>query len=153
MKLNLASGAHPLDGFENLDRDGLLLGRTVTWTFESGLPYEDESIEAITESHGLMYVALADWPFVFSEFARVLAPNGVVRITEDATDDPHSDRFGGFHDAVTLTSVDLVTMHLHQAGLLASVMPSGISQFTDLSLCQAWHGREPKVFFIEGVKA
>jgi hypothetical protein len=145
VKLNLASGARPLDGFENLDA-------TNGWRFEQGLNYADESIEAITESHGLMFVALSDWPYVFSEIERVLQPGGVVRITEDATDDRRSSRYGGFHDAVTLTSRDLVRAHMEIVGLDVRDVSEVYSYFKDDSLKQRWHGSSPKVFFVEGIK-
>lgn len=147
MKLNLAAGAHPLDGFENLDPT-----YDPPWMFEDGLPYPDGSIEAITESHGLMFVDLEKWGFVFAEFARVLEPGGVVRVTEDSTLDRRSERYGGFHDAVTLTSPELVTSYLLGAGLEAQTVADGYTLFEDMSLCQAWHGRAPKVFFVEGIK-
>ena len=144
--LNLGSGAHPLPNADNLDKEN-------GWTFESGLgDYADESVEGVSVSHSLMHVALRDWPYVFSEFARVLEPGGVIRITEDATDDPKSERYGGFHDAVTLTSLSLVLEHLNRAGFLAHKTEAGISIFRDDSLIQQWHGREPKVFFAEGQK-
>ncbi len=148
MKLNLASGAHPLDGFVNLDLE-------TGWTFEGGLDYPDGSVEAVTESHGLMYVELANWPFVFSEFARVLEPGGVVRITEDATDDPRSSRYGGCSDAVTRTTRDLVRANLEVAGLDVSDVSPNWSFFksgADGSLIQTWHGSPPKVFHVEGIK-
>ncbi len=146
MKLNLASGAHPLPNFQNLDKDN-------GWLFEEGLrDYADGTIEAVTESHGLMYVALANWPFVFSEFARVLEPGGVVRITEDATDDPASERFGGYHDAVTLTSAKLIAYYLLAAGLEPRVLSASQTTFRDDSLRQSWHGAEPKVCYVEGIK-
>jgi len=149
VKLNLGSGAHPLGGFENLDL-------TNGWRFEDGLgQYPDGSVEGITISHALMYVALADWPFVFSEIARVLEPGGVVRITEDATDDPASERFGGFDGAVTLTSSALVRQHLAAAGLDDYDRTPHLTYFDDgldSSLIQTWHGDPPKVFHCEGVK-
>jgi hypothetical protein len=145
MKLNLASGAHPLKGFVNLDKEN-------GWLFEDGLlEYEDESVEAITESHGLMYVPLGAWLFVFSEFARVLQRGGVIRITEDATDDPRSPRYNGFRDAITLTSPLLVAQHLEHAGLRWTHAEK-FSWFRDETLMQSWHGAPPKVFFIEGIK-
>lgn len=144
MKLNLGAGPHLLDGFENLDLPA--------WRFEDGLDYPDESIEAISISHAAMYVPLEAWPFMFSEITRVLAPGGVVRVTEDATDDPESERFGGFHDAVTLTSLELVRQHLKQSGLRTRVRDARTSGFRDDSLLQAFHGAPPKVFFIEGTK-
>lgn len=144
MKLNLGSGPHPLDGFENLDLPD--------WRFEDGLPYPDASVDGITSSHSLMYVALADWPAVFTEIARVLEPGGIVRVTEDDTENPASERFGGWHDAVTLTSPKLLRKHLRSAGLIVTNQTAVTSGYRDQSLCQAFHGFEPKVFFIEGQK-
>lgn len=145
MRLNLGSGGHPLDGFDNLDLPG--------WRFEDGLGYADESVEAITISHALMYVVGDDWPAVFAELARVLeSGGGVVRITEDSTSDPESERFGGHPDAVTLTSPLLVLDHLRDAGLGATEVSADVSFFSDYSLIQRWHGDPPKVFHVEGFK-
>lgn len=145
MKLNLGSGARPLDGFDNLDLEN-------GWRFQDGLPYPDGSVEGVTISHALMYVPLDEWPPVFTEIARVLAPGGVVRVTEDATDDPSSSRNGGFPGAVTLTSSWLVLQHLTAAGLHAAQVRSDQTFFEDRSLVQQHHGRSPKVFHVEGVK-
>ena len=150
MKLNLGSGAHPLDGFENLDL-------TNGWRFEDGLgQYPDGSVEGITVSHALMYVPLADWPFVFAEIARVLEPGGVVRVTEDATDDPRSSRYpDGFDGVVTLTSRGLVRTYLELAGLDAVDVTPNWSYYRNGAsgeLIQTFHGTPPKVFHIEGVK-
>ncbi len=147
MKLNLgASHEHVLDGFVNLDKD------FDGWRIENGLAYPDNSIEGITISHLLMYVPFDRWPFVFDELYRVLEKNGVVRITEDATDDPASSRHGGFHEAVTLTSFTLVAAHLGAAGLAPAWMPPDGTLFKDDSLLQSWHGKPPKVFYVEGIK-
>lgn len=144
-RLNLAAGPYHLNGFVNLDLP--------EWRFEDGLgDYADDSVDAVTESHGLMYLPLAAWPAAFAEFARILRPSGIVRITEDATDDPESERFGGWEDAVTLTSAKLVRKHLRAAGLIANSRAGDETGFPDLTLCQAWHGAPPKVFFIEGRK-
>ncbi len=148
MKLNLGAGAHPLKDFLNLDAT-----YDPPWRFEMGLPMcEDMTVAGISVSHALMHVDLADWPFVFSEFARVLEPGGVIRLTEDSTDDPKSERLGGFDGAVTLTSYALVRDHLLRVGLTPKPMPSGASSFSDDSLIQQWHGSPPKVFHIEGIK-
>lgn len=145
IKLNLGSGPNTLEGFANFDP-------SMGWRFEDGLPYGDGEVDAITISHATMYVPIAAWPAMFAELARVLKPGGIVRITEDATDDPESERYGGWHDAVTLTSAKLVRKHLRQAGLIAVAQREDQSGFRDLSLCQTWHGEAPKVFFIEGRK-
>lgn len=149
MKLNLGSGAHPLEGFVNLDlADG--------WRFEDGLgDYPDGSVEAITISHALMYLPIDRWMPAFDEFARVLQHGGVLRITEDATNDVRSERFGGFADAKVLTSQRMVGWFLALVGL-ARHWPTAhdptATAFKDESLIQRWHGDPPKVFHIEGVK-
>lgn len=148
MRLNLGCGGHPIAGFTNMDKDD-----GFGWRFEDGLPNDDGSVEAVAVSHSLMFVALGLWPFVFDEIERVLEPGGVVRITEDATDDPASERFGGHPDAVTLTSHSLVSAHLLEAGLAAtSPLDPDQTTFKDRSLCQNLHGGRPKAFFIEGMK-
>lgn len=143
-KLNLGCGPNLLPGFDNLDA-------ATGWRFEHGLMgYYD--IEGITISHALMYVPIGLWPEVFSEFARVLEPGGIVRITEDDTANPDSERYGGWHDAVTLTSPKLVATHLRKAKLKPIVQLARTTAFRDESLLQHWHGAEPKCFWIEGVK-
>lgn len=146
LKLNLACGPHLLDGFENLDL-------STGWRFETGFPdIPDGSVEAATESHGLMYVRLLNWPYVFKEIARVLEPGGIVRITEDDTEHPESERLGGWHDAVTLTTAKLVATHLRKAKLVVVKADADTTAFKDRSLMQAWHGQAPKCFWIEGRK-
>lgn len=145
LKLNLGAGDRPLDGFTNLDLAG-------GWRFQDGLGYEDGTVDAITVSHALMYVPLEEWADVFSEFQRALAPGGVIRISEDDTANPLSDRFGGHHDATALTSPAIVRYHLELAGFAVNEMAEDATCFDDGSLLQAWHGPPPKVFFVEGVK-
>ncbi len=146
VKLNLGSGAHPLGGFVNLDKDS-------GWQFEDGLRYKTSSVAAVTVSHSLMYVDIDNWRFVFAEIKRVLKRNGVVRVTEDDAISPDSARYGGFHDAVTLTSPHLVLQHMRDVGLEAQVVGPGETLFKDETLIQQWHGAPPKVFFVEGVKS
>lgn len=152
LKLNLAAGARPLDGFHNLDKaDG--------WLFEDRLPYPDGSVDAVTESHGLMYVLVEDWPHVFAECARVLRPGGVLRITEDWTDNPGSQRFGGRRPMRSAyvcpcpATPALVTSHMAGAGLVRArqVEPES-TRWHDKSLIQQWHGSPPHVFHAEGTK-
>lgn len=155
LRLNLGCGTpgtaswHPIPGFVNLDKG---LG----WYFEDGLgEFPDHSVAAITISHALMYVELDKWPAIFSEFARVLAEDGVIRITEDVTDDPESSRYGGWRGsepAVTLTHVEMVKAHLARAGLLPVDVTINTTGYRDRSLMQAQHGTPPHVFFVEGKK-
>ena len=146
VRLNLASGPNPIPGFSNLDAN-------TGWRFQDGLhDYFDGTVEGITLSHGLLYLPIAEWPPFFAELARVLEPGGIVRITEDDTANPDSERFGGWHDAVTLTSPKLVAQHLRKAKLKPIEQLARTTAFKDESLCQAWHGAPPKVFFCEGIK-
>lgn len=151
--LNLGCGTegerswHPIEGAVNLDK-------SMGWRFEDGLrDYADGSVDGVSISHSIMYVALADWPAMFAEFARVLRDGGVVRITEDATDDTRSRTFGrGWHDAVTLTSAAMVKEHLRAAGLVAHDCGPTQTMFESPILLQKQHGDAPDVFWCEGVR-
>lgn len=155
LRLNLGCGTpntrswHPMPGMVNLDR-------SLGWKFEDGLgDFVDGSVAGITISHALMYVALEDWPRVFSEFARVLAPGGVLRITEDDATNPESPRYGGWkgsEPAVTLTDAKMVREHMERVGLASFEVDRTTSRFRDGSLRQAQHGEPPSVFFAEGVR-
>jgi hypothetical protein len=155
LRLNLGCGTpstrswHPIAGMVNLDK-------SLGWRFEDGLgDFIDGSVSGITISHTLMYVEEQDWPAVFGEFARVLAPGGVVRITEDDAVNPVSVRYGGWkgsEPAVTLTSAALVRQHLERAGLVVHDVDAATTRYADRSLMQAQHGEAPHVFFIEGVR-
>lgn len=146
-KLNLGCGPHHLEGFTNLDAN---LG----WRFETGLgDYPDDSVEGISIGHALMYVPALNWEYVFKEFARVLEPGGIVRITEDDTENPESERYGGWHDAVTLTGPKMMAAALRKAKLtVVKETTMTTSAFKDRSLIQAHHGAPPKVFVVEGRK-
>ena len=153
LRLNLGCGTpgtrswHPIRGCVNLDR-------SMGWCFEDGLPqYADRAVSGITVSHSLMYVDDRDWPRVFAEFARVLAPGGVIRITEDDTEHPASSRRGGWRGsepAVAQTSARLVAAALADAGLVPLEVDATTTHYRDRSLLQAQHGDPPDVFFLEG---
>lgn len=122
------------------------------WRMQDGLDYQDGSVDAITISHMFLYVPAEQWPAAFAELYRVLKPGGIVRITEDNTEDPESERYGGWHDAKALTGPKVVRAALKEVGFVARKVVADQSLYRDLSLCQAWHGGEPKVFFMEGAK-
>ncbi len=146
-KLNLGAWPQELNGFDNLSPEG-------GWLASQGLLlYADGSVEGVTISHMLLYVPLSGWPALFAECARVLRTGGILRVTEDNTEDPESERHGGWHDAITLTGPTVVREHMKQAGLKPRKQSAHTSGFSDKSLCQHFHGDEPKVFFIEGRKA
>lgn len=151
--LNLGCGTegtrswHPIAGAVNLDK-------SMGWRFEDGLrDYANASVDGISVSHALMYVALADWPKAFAEFARVLRDGGVIRVTEDATDDTRSRTYKlGWHDHVTLTSAAMVKRHLRDAGLTPHDCGPGQTMFEGDSLMQDQHGGAPHCFWVEGVR-
>lgn len=146
LRLNLGGGINPIPGFVNLDkRDG--------WMFEDGLgAFPDGSVDAITVSHALMYVDLEHWPSVFAEFARVLQPGGLVRITEDAIGEPGSSRPVIRPGAAVATTPELAFEHLAAAGLRAVRVGPDETQFSDASLIQENYGVPPTVFHAEGLK-
>ncbi len=135
-----------MEGFVNLDQ------ATNGWRFEHGLDYPDASVDAVTISHSLMYVAESRLPDVFADIYRVLVPGGVFRVTEDNTEDEASERYGGWVDAVTLTGPVMMRQLLKDAGFSVRKQKADTTGYTDQSLLQTWHGREPKVFFLEGRK-
>lgn len=147
VKLNLACGYNPLDGFVNLDR-------RLGWRFEDGLgDYHDGTVDAITISHALMYVPIEEWPAVFAEFARVLKPGGVLRVTEDAIGAPGSERPTIRPGAEVATNRELVVDHIVRTGLVARPVTPNSSGFRDGSLIQTNYGDPPTVFHVEGLKA
>lgn len=155
LRLNLGCGTqgtrswHPMPGFINLDK-------SMGWTFEDGLgDFADDSVSGISVSHALMYVPLAEWPFVFREFLRVLRPGGVIRITEDEAMKRESARFGGWKGsdpAITLTGDDRLWLALTMVGFSAYHVGPKETRYEDGSLVQQQHGDPPDVFFVEGVK-
>lgn len=147
LRLNLAGGINPIDGYVNLDK-------STGWMFEDGLdPYPDGSVEAITISHALMYVPLTQWPFVFSELARVLQPGGTIRITEDAIAGPGSSRPVIRPRAAVATTPELLVEHLTAAALDPGLRAADETGFSDTSLIQQNYGLPPDVFHVEAVKA
>jgi ubiquinone/menaquinone biosynthesis C-methylase UbiE len=143
MKVNFGCGDRKLDGFLNLDREH--------FDWNKRLPFEDETFEAITVSHSLMYAN--NIQFSLGELRRVLKTGGVLRITEDNTENINSERFGGHSDAVSLTgplqmNVDLINIGFKEVFYL----DKNTTFWFDHSLFQEFHGEEPKVFFMEARK-
>lgn len=155
LRLNLGCGTpdtrswHPMPGMVNLDK-------SLGWRFEDGLgDFLDGSVSGITISHALMYVGMDAWPRVFAEFARVLKPGGILRITEDDTANPQSTRIGGWRGsepAIALTDPVLLRRYMEQVGFTVHDVSADVTVHEDNSLRQAQHGEPPDVFFIEGVR-
>lgn len=145
MKLNLGCGDKLLDGFVNLDKQ-------TGWTFERGLNFPNGSIDGITISHALMYLPINDWRPFLKECYRVLKIGGVIRITEDNTTDKRSERYGGYYDAITKTDPLMCDLELRAVGFRPELVDNKTTHFIDKTLMQEYHGKEPKVFFMEGIK-
>lgn len=73
MKLNIGSGEHPIEGFENLDiREGQPA---------FPLPYEENSVDEIRSSHMLEHLSFKEVGEALAEWFRVLKPGGRIRIS------------------------------------------------------------------------
>ena len=146
LRLNLGGEINRIPGFVNMDR-------SYGWKFEDGLGmWGDGSVEAITESHSLMYVRPEHWPLAFEEMARVLQPGGTLRITQDAIGAPGSSRPTIRPGAHVATSAELVLEHCALAGLSARVVEPDETSFTDRTLIQQNYGQPPDVFHVEATK-
>ncbi len=80
LSVNLGSGAHGLPGWVNID---MAPGENATLLLDirRPLPFSDGSVRRIFAEHVIEHLDFnEDIPSVFSEFHRVLAPSGVVRI-------------------------------------------------------------------------
>lgn len=158
--LHLGCGRDIREGCIN--KDPILDG----WKFEDGLPeFADGSVDAITISHALQNVAPRDLKAVIWEFARVLRVGGVLRITDDETEDPKSPRYGkpwvGPHGSVHPTGRVTMGMAIVAAGLRLHHQPFGGTEFLEAPHLVLIYHREKNwgmsgdgryVFYLEGVK-
>lgn len=149
IKLNLGCKRRKLEGFDNLDK---IYG----WYFQDGLPqYADGTVDGITISHALMFLTISELEKFMQEMRRVLRIGGVVRITEDDTENPKSAWYktGNVRSGPNcLTGPNMMRQALEKAGFTAYDADRKTTRFADNSLMQAYRGGAPNVFFIEGVK-
>ena len=151
VKLNLGAGRRNtwLEGFVNLDKK-------YGWNFQDGLKrYNDNSVDAITISHALMYLSEPEILTFLKEVYRVLKINGVIRISEDNCEEKASDTYlVGWKGAISLTGPKMMRDLLELAGFEVYDMTKDNSLYKDNSLCQNLHERNnPKrIFFLEGIK-
>lgn len=147
LKLNLGCGKKRLKGFDNLDK-------RYGWDFKNGLSYDDDSIDAITISHSLMYLTIEELNWFLGECWRVLKRGSWIRITEDNTEDPESDTYktGWKNEAKCLTGPKQMRESLEDAGFDVYDVSPEETNFIDKTLIQQFHGDLPRVFHIEGKK-
>jgi len=148
VKLNCGCGTNRLAGFVNLDKKR-------GWNFEDGLKdYADKSVSAITISHSLMFVAEETLLSFLQECFRALEVGGVLRITEDDTENPHSDTYkNGWKGAVLLTGPKMMEDNLAKAGFTNIVHTTfSWTNYADNTIMQNFHGGSPRAFVIEAIK-
>lgn len=156
IKLNLGCGQHKLAGFDNLDK-------ITGWFFQNGLTqYANGSVDAITISHALMFLELSEVKKFMKEIQRVLKVGGVIRITEDDTENPLSDTYQtGWkqnypkewgRDASCLTGPKMMREMLESVQFGVYDVDENTTHFQDKTLMQSYHRGKPRCFFIEGVK-
>lgn len=149
LKLNLGCKRRKLPGFDNLDK---IYG----WYFQDGLPqYDDSTVDGITISHALMFLNIFELETFMREMWRVLKIGGVVRITEDDTENPLSITYQTGCVASgprCLTGPKMMREMLEKTGFTVYDVDRTATHFVDTSLMQAYRGGPPKYFFMEGIK-
>jgi SAM-dependent methyltransferase len=149
VKLNLGCKYRKLAGFDNLDK---IFG----WYFQHGLPqYKDSTVDGITISHALMFLTPDELKKFTGEIWRALKPGGVVRISEDDTQNPKSKWYktGNLKSGPKcLTGPKMIRKILENVDFEVHDVDRKTTHFYDKSLMQAYRGGAPNVFFIEGVK-
>ena len=79
VQLNMGCGNHPLPHYLNLD---LRLPCDLQLDLRDPLPFASHSIERIYAACAVCYLTLAEWERAKREWARVLAPGGIIEILE-----------------------------------------------------------------------
>ena len=77
-RLNLGSGYAPIDGWTNID----LLGAPVDvpWNLKRGIPFPDDSVEAVFSEHVFEHIPLNGALALIQDAVRALVPGGVFRV-------------------------------------------------------------------------
>lgn len=78
LRLNLGCGFAPLPGWINVDLVGA--SADFAWDLKLGLPFADNSIEAIAHEHLLEHLPVSAGMGLHQECLRVLKPGGVLRV-------------------------------------------------------------------------
>lgn len=167
-KLNLGAGGFPLPDFINMDMrtdlEAIFKKRAEeekgpqyifkVWNWRNGLgEFKDNSIEAITESHSLMYLKVAEYEKALKECYRVLMPGSIMRVTEDDCEYPDCDKFGlPWGNPDSKTGPVMMRRELEKVGFTVYDVGPEETQYKDNSLIQQFHGTPPRVFHIEAVK-
>lgn len=168
IKLNLGCGGFPLKGFINMDsrsdleeifikrhqNEGIPLYIIKQWKWQDGLKdFETGSIEAITESHSLMYLKVEEYYAALLECYRVLKFGGIFRITEDNCETSNCAEYGlPWGNPASITGPSMMRKELEKFKFTIYDIEENKSFFIDNSLIQQFHGTPPRVFHIESIK-
>jgi SAM-dependent methyltransferase len=85
LKLNLGSGSSVLPGWTNLD-PRRVHPSIVRWSFDELIPFGDNKADVVFTSHVFNYVDESRYVECLLDIWRVLRPGGVLRLSEDRTD-------------------------------------------------------------------
>lgn len=168
LKLNLGCGGFPLKGFINMDmrgdigdviesRDPNVYIVVPKWKWQNGLKgFSDGTVDAITESHSLMYLFIEEYEVVFREVCRVLRNGGIFRITEDncerLSEELKRDNLP-WGKPNSITGPKMMKHGLKKVfSSIEDVSFDIRGKFKDNSLIQQFHGTPPRVFHMEAIK-
>ena len=148
MNLNLGCGKFPLKGCINLDlREDLSAifekeePKTYIildgWDWRGKIPFLENSIKGVTESHSLMYLKAEEYETSFKEVYRVLIPNGIFRITEDncerSSEDLKKDHLP-WGDPASITGPEMMKRELKKVFKEVKIVSEKETFFKDDSL-------------------
>jgi SAM-dependent methyltransferase len=158
VKLNFCSGINPKTGFVNLDMKDLAASfpgyDMRMWNFSDGLKiFGDNSVDAATVSHGLMFLRTEEYLEFFAEVRRVLKSGGVFRVTEDDCENPDCGKYGlPSRNPPSETGPKMMRTELMKAGFDVYDLPWNETHWIDNTLIQHFHGDPPRVFSMEAIK-
>jgi predicted SAM-dependent methyltransferase len=143
-------------GGTNLDSQKYLnLDKSTGWLFQDGIECLDNSVDAITEGHALMWLKTDELVTFLKECYRVLKPGGVMRITQDDACNPKSDTYHtGWKNRQIVTCPTVFHNALEEAGFTVYHCGAKETHYKNDDLLQDTHqfGNPDRVFYIEGVK-
>jgi predicted SAM-dependent methyltransferase len=116
--LHLGSGGEPKDGWVNIDFVGDPV--EVAWNLARGIPFEDNSVDAVFHEHLLEHITLEQGAALMDECFRVLKPEGILRV--------------GVPDAG-----ELVRSYLGDGSYLESLHPNRPSRLIGVQELFYWH--------------
>ena len=78
LRLHLGSGFLPKEGWVDIDLAGVRVD--LIWNLKNGIPFEDDTVDAVFHEHLLEHLSLRDGFQLTRECHRALKPGGVLRV-------------------------------------------------------------------------